>query len=77
MDPNLAGLEPALLWKHFDELLKIPRCSKHEAAVRKYVVGVAEGLGLEHVQDAAGNVLVRKGGTPTCFSVLQRKVNAT
>jgi len=40
------------------------RCSKHEAAVRKYVVDFAEGKGLEHVQDAAGNVLVRKAGTP-------------
>jgi len=65
MYPELEGLEPALLWKHFDEIMRIPRCSKHEAAVRKYVVDFAEGLGLEHVQDAAGNVLVRKGGTPS------------
>jgi dipeptidase D len=64
MDPNLEGLEPALLWKHFDEILKIPRCSKHEEAVRAYVLGVAERLGLPHRQDGAGNVLVTKGGTP-------------
>jgi dipeptidase D len=64
MDPNLAGLEPALLWKHFDELRKIPRCSKHEEAVRAYVVSVAERLGLEHETDAAGNVVVRKAASP-------------
>ena len=57
MDPNLEGLEPVLLWKHFDELLRIPHCSKHEDAVRMYVIGVAERFGLQHIQDAAGNVL--------------------
>jgi dipeptidase D len=64
MYPELEGLEPALLWKHFDAVMRIPRCSKHEDAVRKYVIDFAERLGLEHAQDAAGNVLVRKGGTP-------------
>jgi dipeptidase D len=64
MYPELEGLEPALLWKHFDAIMRIPRCSKHEDAVRKYIVDFAEGHGLEHVQDAAGNVVVRKGGTP-------------
>ena len=63
VDPTLEGLEPVLLWKHFDELMKIPRCSKHEEQVARYVIGVAERLGLEHRQDAAGNVLVLKGGT--------------
>jgi dipeptidase D len=65
MYPELDGLEPALLWKHFDAIMRIPRCSKHEDAVRKYVVDFAQGLGLEHLQDAAGNVLVRKPGTPS------------
>jgi dipeptidase D len=64
MYPELEGLEPALLWKHFDAIMRIPHCSKHEDAVRRYVVNFAEGLGLEHAQDAAGNVVVRKGGTP-------------
>jgi dipeptidase D len=64
MYPELDGLEPALLWKHFDAIMRIPRCSKHEAAVRRYVVDFAERRGLAHVQDAAGNVMVRKGGTP-------------
>jgi len=63
MFPELEGLEPALLWKHFDAIMRIPRCSKHEGAVRKYVVDFAEGQGLEHAQDAAGNVVVRKKGT--------------
>lgn len=30
LPPALAGLEPAALWRHFGELSKIPRPSKHE-----------------------------------------------
>jgi dipeptidase D len=65
MYPDLEGLEPALLWKHFDAIMRIPRCSKHEDAVRRYVVDFAERQRLEHAQDAAGNIVVRKGGTPS------------
>jgi dipeptidase D len=56
-------MEPKLVWKHFDEIRKIPRCSKHEAKAREYVIGVAKRLGLEHQVDDAGNVVVRKAGT--------------
>ena len=63
IDPVLEGLEPALLWKHFDELMKIPRCSKHEEQVGRYVAGVAQRLGLEHERDAVGNIMIRKAGT--------------
>ena len=54
------GLEPAALWHYFAELSGIPRESKHEKAAGDFVVRVARGLALEHVRDAAGNVLVRK-----------------
>jgi len=30
------NLEPKLLWKNFDEIRKIPRCSKHEEKIREY-----------------------------------------
>jgi dipeptidase D len=60
----IEGLEPALLWSYFAELSRIPRESKHEEAAGKYVVSVAKKLGLEHAQDAAGNVVVRKPATP-------------
>lgn len=56
--------EPKLVWKHFDEIRKIPRCSKHEEGIRRYIVDFAEAKGLEHHVDKAGNVVVRKGGTP-------------
>lgn len=60
----VAELEPKAIWKHFDALTKIPRPSTKEAAARQYIVNLAEKLGLEHVQDAAGNLVVRKPARP-------------
>lgn len=59
----LEGLEPRPLWKHFGELSRIPRGSKNEEAVARYVMSVAEKLGLDVKRDACGNVLVRVPGT--------------
>lgn len=64
MRPVLADLEPKLVWKHFDAISDIPRASTKEAAVRDYVLGQAKKLGLETVQDKAGNVIVRKPARP-------------
>ncbi|MFN8588173.1 MAG: aminoacyl-histidine dipeptidase [Candidatus Eisenbacteria bacterium] len=63
-DHALAGLEPALLWKYFAELSRIPRESKKERAAGDWVVKVAGELGLEHARDKAGNVVVRKPASP-------------
>jgi dipeptidase D len=59
----VSDLDPKPLWRHFDQILTIPRGSKEEERVRAFVVGVAERNGLEHRVDAAGNVVVRKPGT--------------
>ncbi|HID25214.1 MAG TPA: aminoacyl-histidine dipeptidase [Thermoplasmata archaeon] len=56
----LEGLEPKLVWKHFDEIRKIPRCSKHEEKMRKYILSFAKKQGLKAKTDKAGNVLVEK-----------------
>ena len=53
----VAELEPHALWKHFDDLLTIPRPSKHEEKARAYVIAVAERKGLRHREDAIGNVV--------------------
>jgi dipeptidase D len=60
MTSAIEGLEPQLLWKHFAALSRIPRGSKNEAAAARHVLETARQLGLEAVQDATGNVLVRK-----------------
>lgn len=60
MDKNLTALKPALVWKHFAEIVNIPRPSYHEEKIRKYILDFARALGLEHREDAAHNVYVRK-----------------
>jgi dipeptidase D len=64
MIPALANLEPEALWKHFDKLAAIPRASTKEAATRDYIRTLAANLGLESVQDHAGNLVVRKPARP-------------
>jgi dipeptidase D len=56
----IAGLEPALVWKYFAEISRIPRGSKNETAITKYLVETGKKLGLEAAQDAVGNVVARK-----------------
>ncbi len=60
----VAELQPQALWKHFDDLLTIPRPSKHEEKARAYVIAVAERKGLRHREDAIGNVVVLKPASP-------------
>jgi dipeptidase D len=58
----IENLEPKMVWKHFDEIRKIPRCSKHEEKIREYIVNFAKKHGLEYKKDKTGNVVIRKPG---------------
>ncbi|HUT00002.1 MAG TPA: aminoacyl-histidine dipeptidase [Candidatus Thermoplasmatota archaeon] len=62
--PNIENLEPKLVWKHFDEIRKIPRCSKHEEKIRDYIVNFAKKQGLKIKVDAVGNIVIVKPATP-------------
>ncbi|UCE38006.1 MAG: aminoacyl-histidine dipeptidase [Thermoplasmata archaeon] len=64
MDEALKGLEPELVWNYFDQIRKIPRCSKNEAQVVEYVMQTAKNLGLEAKKDGAGNVVILKSASP-------------
>ena len=64
MSNAIDGLKPELVWKYFAEIVRIPRCSKHEAAMTKYVMNTAKNLGLEAKTDKFGNVVVRKPASP-------------
>ena len=64
MNKNLASLSPALVWKHFSQIVNIPRPSGDEDRIREYIISVAQGLGLECREDEAHNVYVRKPATP-------------
>jgi dipeptidase D len=54
------NLEPKLVWKHFDEIRKIPRCSKHEEKIREYVENFAKKQNLKSKTDKIGNVVIFK-----------------
>jgi dipeptidase D len=58
----VSELEPQPLWRHFDQILAIPRPSKGEEGMRRYVLATAERHGLESRRDRAGNVVVAKPG---------------
>jgi len=56
----IENLEPKVLWKHFDEIRKIPRCSKHEEKIRQYIIDFAKKQGLKIRTDKTGNVVILK-----------------
>lgn len=64
MTERIENLEPRSLWHYFMALSAIPRGSKNETQVARYVLEEAEKLGLEVHQDAIGNVIARKPATP-------------
>lgn len=64
MTTFVSDLAPQPLWKHFDEILKIPRPSGQEEAARQYVLGLAERKGLTVRRDSYGNFVVAKPASP-------------
>jgi dipeptidase D len=60
---RLQGIEPAPVWRWFEELCAIPRASGDEERVSGFVDGFALERGLEHFRDATGNVIVKKPGS--------------
>ncbi len=60
MAVNYEELEPSLVWKHFEQILKIPHCSGSETALGDYIISQAEKSNLEWNRDDVGNVVVSK-----------------
>jgi dipeptidase D len=56
----LESYEPKKLWKFFEEISQIPRCSKHEEKIIEYLKSYAQKKGLEWKQDETGNVFIYK-----------------
>lgn len=64
MNENLLNLEPKEVWEHFRSLTLIPRPSKHEEAIREFMMNFGKQLNLETIMDEVGNVIIRKPATP-------------
>lgn len=59
----LKGLKPEKVFEIFGEILSVPRPSKHEERMTKFLMDWAEKRGLEHERDEIGNVIIRKGAS--------------
>ena len=63
MNEELKSLTPEKLWFYFTEILNIPRPSKKEEQIVKYLIDFGKQHNLETVKDEIGNVLIRKPAT--------------
>lgn len=61
---EVKDLEPKAVFEIFDEITKIPRPSKKEEKIRKYILDFAAAHGIEAHADEIGNVILRKPATP-------------
>ena len=63
MSSEIRALEPKQLWNKFADLNAVPRPSKKEERVIKFMKDFGENLGLETIEDKVGNVIIRKSAT--------------
>ena len=64
MNTDLLDLEPRSMWRHFAALNAVPRPSKQEQRVIRFMRDFGESLGLPTEEDEVGNVIIRKPATP-------------
>ena len=60
----LNGLDPKVLWQHFDKIRTIPHCSGNEEQLAEYLLSYSKKKDLEAEKDENGNVIIRVPATP-------------
>ncbi|HBO38992.1 MAG TPA: cytosol nonspecific dipeptidase [Pasteurellaceae bacterium] len=60
---EIQSLQPALLWKWFDQICAIPHPSYHEEQLAAFIVNWAKDKGFYVERDEVGNLLIRKPAT--------------
>lgn len=60
----LADLQPRLVWQLFEDISRIPRCSKKEQKIRSWIKSWAKQQGIPCKTDGAGNLLLRRKASP-------------
>ena len=65
---TIKDLDPQIVWKNFYGITRVPRPSKHEEKIAKYLYDWGVSHGFETVIDGnpIGNVIIRKPATPGC-----------
>lgn len=61
---TIKDLEPKVVWNNFYQITRIPRPSKHEEKIRKYLLDWGASKGFETFADETGNVIIRVPATP-------------
>ena len=62
----LEKYDPPLVWKLFESISGIPRCSKHEQRIRSWIRRWAGKRALPSREDEAGNLLLQRAAAPGC-----------
>ncbi len=60
---NIEDLKPEIVWHFFKEITKIPRPSKNEEKIAKFLIDFAIKHKLKYDQDEIGNIVIRKPAT--------------
>lgn len=60
---GIRDLEPRLVWEIFDDITRVPRPSKREEKIGKFLVDFAKSHNLDYQCDAIGNIVIRKAAT--------------
>jgi len=60
MNQKIHQLKPERIWRYFEEISKIPRCSGHTERIMDYLLRFARKQGLEHRKDSASNLVILK-----------------
>ena len=60
---TIKDLEPKAVWKYFDEITQVPRPSKKEGLIIRYIEETAAKNRIAVKKDKAGNLLLSKPGT--------------
>ncbi|MFN4812486.1 MAG: aminoacyl-histidine dipeptidase [Bacteroidota bacterium] len=61
---NIANIAPQEIWENFCKLNAVPRASKKEERVIKFIEDFGKALNLPTYTDKVGNVIIKKPATP-------------
>lgn len=61
---QLSEMKPRRVWSYFEEICKIPRLSKNEGRIRKYLLDFAARNNLYAREDSVGNILIIREASP-------------
>ncbi|MDR1980759.1 MAG: aminoacyl-histidine dipeptidase [Tannerellaceae bacterium] len=61
---NITDLKPGIVWKFFHQITQVPRPSKKEGRIIRYLESFAKEYHVAIRKDAAGNILMSKPATP-------------